>query len=684
MPRSLRRSLTAVQLAAIVALSAFTAHTLVPDEGRVAELFDDRLYYVLVATAVALTIARAVLVPLHRAAWVALAFAVTSFATAEFVWQALYADVADTPYPSIADAFYLGFYPASYAGLILLFRSRARSLTPGVWADGITAALAVAALGSAVVVETVLDTTEGSRSVVVTNLAYPLGDVLLLSLVVGAFSLTRWQPGRAWLLLGASLAVSALADSVYLYATATGSYREGTLLDAAWPAALLLIAFAAWQDTERPKAVDMRGRALLAVPAACCVIAVGVLLVDHFQRVNLLAVALATLALVGVLARLALTFRENGKLLDLSQQEAVTDLVTGLGNRRRLMADLERMLGDASPERPWLLAIYDLDGFKSYNDTFGHPAGDALLARLGAKLATVPGPGGDVYRLGGDEFCLLAPADAAAAGRLLDASVEALTEHGEGFAVTSSFGAVILPDEAADGSAALRTADGRLYTQKRAKQSSRDRPQELLLQALYEREPEIHSHLHGVAELAQDVGRALGLDDAALDELSRAAMLHDIGKIAIPDQILHKAGPLDDDEWVFVRQHTVVGERILGASPALRPIGRIVRATHERWDGTGYPDGLAGREIPVEARIVFACDAFEAMTADRPYRKAMSEAAALAELERCAGTQFDRQVVTALATALRERSRSAAASSFPDPTTATTPIGTAADWPASR
>ena len=140
----------------------------------------------------------------------------------------------------------------------------------------------------------------------------------------------------------------------------------------------------------------------------------------------------------------------------------------------------------------------------------------------------------------------------------------------------------------------------------------------MLLQALYEREPALHSHLHGVAALADEVGRALGLDDAALEELSRAAMLHDIGKIAIPDQILHKAGPLDEDEWRFVRQHTVVGERILGASLALRPIGRIVRATHERWDGTGYPDGLAGDEIPIEARIVFVCDAFEAMTGRPP------------------------------------------------------------------
>ena len=284
------------------------------------------------------------------------------------------------------------------------------ALTPGVWVDGATAALAAGALGSAVVVEAVLGSVEGSpSSVVATNLAYPIGDVLLLSLVVGAFTLTRWRPGRVWLLLGASLAVSALADSIYLYATATGSYREGTLLDAAWPAGLLLIACAGWQDVGRPRPVNVAGRTFLGVPAACGAIAVGVLVVDHFQRVNLLAIVLATLTLAGVLARLAVTFRENRQLLRRASNEAVTDELTTLGNRRRLIADLDEVLALATSERPWLLAIYDLDGFKSYNDAFGHPAGDALLIRLGRKLEGVPGPGGGVYRLGGDEFCLLAP-----------------------------------------------------------------------------------------------------------------------------------------------------------------------------------------------------------------------------------------------------------------------------------
>ena len=481
----------------MLALGAFVAHTVLPDGGSVEHFFDYRLYYAIIVVAAGLTIARAVVSPLHRGAWIALSAAVSSYATAEFIWLFLYSSNANPPYPSIADAFYLGFYPASYVGLLLLLRARLRSLTPGIWVDGVTAALAVAAIGSAILIGVVLESTDGPVSVVATNMAYPLGDVILLSLVVGGFALTRWHPGRAWALLGASLTISALADSAYLYATATGTYSEGGLLDAAWPTGLLLIGIAAWQDDGRDRTVDMRGRQLLAAPTLCAFVAISLLIVDHFHRLNLVAIALATLALAGVLTRLALTFRENGNLLRRTTDEAITDALTGLGNRRRLISDLDETMEVATIDEPWLLAIFDLDGFKGYNDAFGHPAGDALLARLGGKLAAATAGYGRCYRLGGDEFCLLTPADATVASRLLDDSLAALCEHGEGFSVTSSFGAILLPEHASEGIGALREADERLYVQKRGRRSTRDEPHEVLLQALYEREPELHSHTTG-------------------------------------------------------------------------------------------------------------------------------------------------------------------------------------------
>jgi diguanylate cyclase (GGDEF)-like protein len=406
--------------------------------------------------------------------------------------------------------------------------------------------------------------------------------------------------------------------------------------------------------------VDVHGRSLLAVPAVCALVASGLLAVDHFERVNLLAIVLALATLLCVLVRLGLAFRENGRLLELTRSEAITDALTGLGNRRLLLRHLDEELERVRAGGSALLVIYDLDGFKGYNDTFGHPAGDALLARLGTKLEAAAGAG-RVYRLGGDEFCLLTEVEGDHVGELLEASIVALSEQGEGFDVGCSFGAVVLPEEASQPEGALRLADERLYAQKHGKRTERDRPHELLLAALYEREPGLHSHLEGVATLASATGRRLGLGEAELDELRRAAQLHDIGKIAIPDQILHKPGPLDEQEWSFVRQHSVVGERILAASPALRAIGPIVRSTHERWDGTGYPDGLAGDEIPMAARIIAACDAFAAMTSARAHRPAFTEGEALEQLQASAGSQFDPAVVDALVGCIRMRSRSIAA-----------------------
>ncbi|MBI5104921.1 MAG: HD domain-containing protein [Solirubrobacterales bacterium] len=172
-----------------------------------------------------------------------------------------------------------------------------------------------------------------------------------------------------------------------------------------------------------------------------------------------------------------------------------------------------------------------------------------------------------------------------------------------------------------------------------------------------ERHPALGDHNHDVAALAAAVGRALGLEGDDLEHVRHAAELHDVGKVAIPDAILDKPGPLDDDEWAFMRRHTLIGERILAAAPSLAPVARLVRASHERWDGRGYPDRLAADAIPLGARIVAVCDAFHAMVTDRPYRAGRTEAAALAELRRCAGTQFDPDIVAAFCDVLALRAR---------------------------
>jgi diguanylate cyclase (GGDEF)-like protein/putative nucleotidyltransferase with HDIG domain len=333
-------------------------------------------------------------------------------------------------------------------------------------------------------------------------------------------------------------------------------------------------------------------------------------------------------------------------LAETNAHQALHDALTELGNRRKLIEDLERCL--VQKERS-ILVMFDLNGFKQYNDAFGHPAGDALLQRLSARLGSTLSADAAAYRLGGDEFCVL---------RSLESSfdIEAwlaemtsyLAETGEGFEVAAALGAVFLPDEATTTSAALQVADQRLYAEKRRESTRRGRPQELLLRALFEREPDLYAHTKEVAELTVAIAVELGLDPVTMERAEQAAFMHDVGKIAIPDALLQKPGPLDDNEWELIRQHTLIGERILAAAPALASIAPIVRSTHERWDGKGYPDGLSGEATPVEARIVSACDAYSAMIHGRPYGAPRTESDALAEVMRCAGSQFDPSVVAAL------------------------------------
>jgi diguanylate cyclase (GGDEF)-like protein len=337
-------------------------------------------------------------------------------------------------------------------------------------------------------------------------------------------------------------------------------------------------------------------------------------------------------------------FSENRRLLAASRVEARTDALTGLGNRRRLIEDLTSTF--AQGEQPHVFALFDLDGFKAYNDSFGHTAGDALLRRLSDNLTAAVSPDGHAYRLGGDEFCILKPAGVAG-GEPITAASAALSEQGTGFAVRSSWGAVFVPEETADAVEALSLADRRMYVQKSRRPRSPERQtRNVLLRAMQERAPTVGEHLQGVAPLAVALGQAAHLGHEQLDEIARASELHDIGKIGVPDGILNKRGPLDQAEWTLMRKHTLIGERILSSAPAMARVARLVRSTHERWDGTGYPDNLVGDEIPLGARVIAICDAFAAMTQQRPWRTPMSHQDAMKELQNCAGTQFDPELVT--------------------------------------
>jgi diguanylate cyclase (GGDEF)-like protein/putative nucleotidyltransferase with HDIG domain len=577
--------------------------------------------------------------------------AVISWGVGNTIWTFAYVALEAPPYPSLADVFWLALYPPAYVGLLLLLRARTGAVRRSVWLDGVIASLAVAAVGTAVVFQAVLEATSGSKAAIATNLAYPLADLTMIALVVWVLAVSGWRIGRSWGLIAAGLLVFSVSDCLYLFQTAAGSYVAGGATDLGWVGGCVLLAWAAWQPAGRTIRARHEGWVVLIAPIGCGLMALAVLVYDHFRPLTPLSLALSGAAILAVFARLAMTFGENMRMLAGSRDEARTDALTGLGNRRKLLDDLTSVvLG----KNVYVFAVFDLNGFKQYNDLYGHPAGDVLLARLGEKLDRFIADRGAAYRMGGDEFCILCPEDVDSEA-IVAGAVRALADHGDGFTVTAAHGRTVLPAEAATPTEALQLADQRMYVNKQGgRMSASEQSSKVLMRALSECHPQLDDHLLGVAELAEALAIELGLLPAEVVRVRLAAALHDVGKMAIPEAILEKRGPLTEHERQFVNRHTLIGARILHAAPDLAHLADVVRSSHERVDGKGYPDGLSGDQIPLASRIIFVCDSFDAMTSVRSYAKALTAEAALAELRRGAGTQFDPVAVAALGRAIEK------------------------------
>ena len=647
-----------VQIASLLALLGYAAQAAFTMFGTGADrFFEIYVYNALIFAAGGLCIGRAAVSRRERGPWLVLGIGLLAWAASE-AYYSLFLDRLDSPpVPSVSDGLWLAFYPACYVAIVLLVRERVRQFRSSLLLDGVLSALAASAIAAALIFGTVVGRGEDG-SVIAVDLAYAIGDLLLLGFVVAMFGLTGWRPGRALLLLGAALVTSAIVDGWFLYTLATGQAVETTLVATLWPASALLLGFAAWQRPAEVQPIRLEGWRVLLMPSAFAVSGLVLLGYHTIEPQNVLALVLAVATLAAVIVRMVVTFRENLELLDSSRREALTDALTGLRNRRALIGDLEEAAAGARAEAPVVLVILDLDGFKQYNDRFGHPMGDALLVRLAHKLEVAAGRfDARVYRLGGDEFCVLTAADHEHAFEVATAAQSALSEQGEGFAVTSTYGSAGIPADAPDAADALRIADSRLYARKdsRRRSSVGNQTSAALLQALKEREPELRDHLDEVAQLSVRIGHELGLSGQELDDLVLAAHLHDVGKMAVPDAILQKPGGLDAVEWELMRQHTIAGERILKAAPALSHVAALVRSSHERYDGTGYPDGIAGTRIPLGARIITACDAYHSMTSRRTYGSVLGVEGTLTELRGCAGTQFDPRIVEVMWRSARHR-----------------------------
>jgi diguanylate cyclase (GGDEF)-like protein/PAS domain S-box-containing protein len=330
------------------------------------------------------------------------------------------------------------------------------------------------------------------------------------------------------------------------------------------------------------------------------------------------------------------------------QKMSFHDTLTGLYNRNYFEEEMSRL--GISRYSPIGIMICDLDGLKFINDTLGHQAGDQMLIQVADILRQSFRTGDILARIGGDEFAvLLEETDAETMEQLLQRLRRAVREYnntGPEIPLSLSLGQALGEGEAIDMHAVFREADNRMYREKiQREESARNAIIQALSKSMQARDFKTEGHCDRLQDLCVSLARSLNLSQDLVNDLTLLARFHDLGKVGVGDHILYKPGALTEDEWRQMRQHCEIGERIASSVPDLQPIAELILKHHERWDGKGYPLGISGRDIPLPCRILAIVDAYDAMTSDRPYRKAMSKQKAVQELRRCARTQFDPDLV---------------------------------------
>lgn len=363
----------------------------------------------------------------------------------------------------------------------------------------------------------------------------------------------------------------------------------------------------------------------------------------------------AIIAVINLQAAYFQSIHENQTAVDAELRRLIMyDKLTGIYNRGYFEIESQQL--DIEKNLPISIILGDLNGLKLINDTFGHKKGDQLLAST-ARIIEAACPNGMIARWGGDEFIMLLPRTGfEEANTVLQVIKEGCRQFKDGsIPLDISLGVGTKENRSQDMQDIINLADERLYKNK-LKESKlfRESIIRLLEDMLRKKDIETEEHVLRMKEMAGKIGRYLGLSGKEVKDLALAAFLHDIGKIAVPDSIINKRGPLTPDEWEIMKKHSETGYRITLASGEFTHISEAVLCHHEQWDGNGYPQGLQGDEIPLFSRIIAVVDAFDAMTHDRPYKPALGIPAALDEIERCAGTQFDPSIARLFVKIIKE------------------------------
>ncbi|MFD8495250.1 diguanylate cyclase [Amycolatopsis sp. NPDC059657] len=619
--------------------------------------------------------------PAAKLPWVLLGLGQIVYATADTSFYVAHYIVGNLDFPALADVFYLGHYPLVVAGLVVLIRSR----TPGWDLPAVLDAAMLAVVGgmlSWLYLIAPQATSAAPMLVKVASVGYPMMDLAMFAV---ALRLVLGQGRRpvAFSLLSLSLLSFVVADTVYVVQQVNGTYSAGNFLDAIWLSGNLLLGASALHPTMGkvaetvPFGAPVPGPWRIAALCTAVLIAPATVLIENARGAHsgipVVACACAVLFLLTI-ARLAGLVSQQRKL-------AITDALTGLRTRRHFEAQMVPELARARRAGGSVaVLIADVDHFKSVNDRYGHPVGDEVLIEIGKRLREAIRPGDHLARYGGEEFAILirdaGPDDPAVIAERLRQQVadRPIVVSGDVWiGATISVGTASYPLHGNTPGELFGAADRALYS---AKAQGRDRvvladlsghppvdqhTERSLTLDLEKVADEVdgwlsnHEHSKVVGYWSGLVATGMGLAPEVAGRVELAGRLHDIGKVLVPQEVWTKEKPLTDEEWLLVRQHPEFGCRLAKTVAGLGDVAEIIRQHHERFDGTGYPGGLAGAHIRIEARILAVCDSWAAMLADRPYQKALTEDGAVRELLSGRGTQFDPDVVATFLTLHRHR-----------------------------